>query len=110
MSRLIATTNFNKLYTMIRSSVSGRGLSTSIKAFNDGSCIVNISVSGANASVTLSVIVCAIYEDGMYSPNGKIKGYQCSNEDETKFFERIEDCGSFCRQLVAQTKIILAKI
>lgn len=100
----IATKNFNTLYNGLRSAINSRGISVSVKTFYDGSAVVNIMVSASNASVTLSTIICAIYE------NDKIIGYRASNEDKSIEVEDLSKVISFCRNLVADTRIILSKI
>ena len=100
----ISTDNYNYLYNGMRSVASSRGISYNVKTFFDGSGVVNITVSSQGATVTRSVIVCALYSDG------EIIGYRASNEDKMQTFEKIQECVQFCKNIVTQTRMILSKI
>lgn len=101
----IAMQTFNVLYTGMRSVSSGRGMSFTVKAFHDGSAVVNFIVTAKNATVELSACVNPVYDE-----KDKIVGYRVSNDDRTEKIKQLSEAFNIVRRMISEARSILSRV
>lgn len=95
---------YNRLYGLLRGSLSGRGVGFTINAFACGSAVITVIVHGGNVVVNLNAIITTVYE------NDELIGYRVSDENVIHEVKNLSQAAGHVRRIVNEARIILNKV